>query len=288
MLRARGAIIVAMSQHVKVLRGASVTDLLRELGRRMVGDAAAGASLPPASGNRTYITTGSGSGADGDEKKGGSAASHMDKAMNAKVCRPVVVSGPSGVGKGSLIQLLRREFPEDFGFSVSHTTRQPRGAEVDGVDYHFVSKEEFEEQVKQGNFLEYANVHGNYYGTTIQAVNAIRQERKVPLIEIDVQGAQQLHNSGLVDAQFVFVTPPSIKELERRLRGRKTEKESQIKLRVKNASGEISQAQNSDIYDAFLVNRNLLDTFAVFRALLEENRQACRGCATSYPKDMKQ
>ena len=101
--------------------------------------------------------------------------------------RPVVVCGPSGVGKGTLLNRLMAEHPEDFGFSVSHTTRQPRAGEVDGVHYHFVKKEDMEEAITRGEFIEYARVHSNMYGTSVKGVEDVRAAGKTCLLDIDVQ-----------------------------------------------------------------------------------------------------
>jgi Guanylate kinase len=96
-----------------------------------------------------------------------------------RVCRPVVISGPSGVGKGTILKRIQEKYPQDFGYSISHTTRKPRAGEESGVDYHFVTKEQFLTEVTKGNFIEYANVHGNYYGTTVQSIHKVRSQHKV-------------------------------------------------------------------------------------------------------------
>ena len=140
---------------------------------------------------------------------------------------PNVVCGPSGVGKSTLIQKLVSDFPEIYGFSVSHTTRAPRGLgsgtdamEKDGVHYHFVSKEIFEHGISEGKFLEYAQVHGNYYGTSRASVDAVTSRGRVCILDIDIQGVKSCKSLNLDVGSYIFVAPPDLETLERRLRGR--------------------------------------------------------------------
>lgn len=128
--------------------------------------------------------------------------------------------GPSGAGKSTLIGLLRREFPDDFGFSVSHTTRGPRPGEVDGVDYNFVEKSAMEAEIAQNKFLETAHVHGNIYGTSFEAVDRVAGANKICILDIDVQGVLTCKRLGYDAGKYVFVAPPSMEVLEKRLRGR--------------------------------------------------------------------
>eukprot|EP00286_Rhodomonas_abbreviata_P017444 CAMPEP_0181342936 /NCGR_PEP_ID=MMETSP1101-20121128/31290_1 /TAXON_ID=46948 /ORGANISM="Rhodomonas abbreviata, Strain Caron Lab Isolate" /LENGTH=241 /DNA_ID=CAMNT_0023454475 /DNA_START=32 /DNA_END=753 /DNA_ORIENTATION=+ len=152
--------------------------------------------------------------------------------------RPVVIAGPSGVGKGTLINKLIEKFPDVFGFSVSHATRAPREGEENGVHYNFVSKSEFEEAVEKGDFVEFAKVHANYYGTSFLAVEKIRAMGKVCILDIDIQGVQNVKKSD-IDCRYIFINPPSMLELEKRLTGRGTETAEKVKLRLENARGEI-------------------------------------------------
>lgn len=198
-----------------------------------------------------------------------------DLPLPSFICRPVVVSGPSGVGKGTLLDKLRRAYPKSFGFSVSHTTRPPRGQEQNGVDYNFTSTKDFEKQIGKGRFLEYANVHGNYYGTSVDAVDKIRNERRVPLLDIDVQGAKQVYDSKLVDAFYIFIMPPSLEELEKRLRGRGDTDAKDMTKRLSNAGKEMKLARTMHIYDAFLVNKELDETFHMFKSIIDQNRKMC-------------
>ena len=155
----------------------------------------------------------------------------------------LVVCAPSGTGKTTLIRRLRDEFP-NFAYSISCTTRAPRGHETDGKDYHFLSVEEFLRRRDAGFFAEWANVHGNYYGTPLAPVLETLKAGQDVLFDIDVQGAAQLHLS-LPRGQYVFLLPPSLSELERRLRGRGTDDEASIARRLSNAASEIRQAQGS-------------------------------------------
>lgn len=164
----------------------------------------------------------------------------------------LVLCAPSGTGKTTLTKRLLEEFPR-FEFSISYTTRQPREGEVDGKDYHFVSMAEFETKQQAGFFAEWAEVHGNYYGTpkeeTLQKLAAGRDI----LFDIDVQGASQLHGS-LKQGCYVFILPPSRSELERRLRGRGTDTEATIVKRLANAEKEMQQAH---WFNAWIVNDDL-------------------------------
>lgn len=170
--------------------------------------------------------------------------------------QPVVISGPSGVGKGTLISKLMEEFPSTFGFSVSHTTRLPREKEMAGVHYHFTQRGVMEMEDREGKFLETANVHGNMYGTSIAAVEAVADAGKRCILDIDVQGAKSVRGSTL-DALFIFICPPSFEDLEKRLRGRGTEKEDQIQKRLRNAKEELKLGTTPSLFDYILVNDNL-------------------------------
>ena len=134
----------------------------------------------------------------------------------------LLIAGPSGVGKGTLINMLMADAPGDYGFSVSHTTRDPRTGEKDGVHYHFVSTEEFEELLGKKAFVEYAHVHHNYYGTSKTSVDTVREAGQACILDVDVQGAQQVHDAKMGFFK-IFVKPPSVEALRERLVGRGTE-----------------------------------------------------------------
>uniref|UniRef100_A0A2P2KHF1 guanylate kinase n=1 Tax=Rhizophora mucronata TaxID=61149 RepID=A0A2P2KHF1_RHIMU len=182
--------------------------------------------------------------------------------------KPIVISGPSGVGKGTLISMLMEEFPSMFGFSVSHTTRAPRGMEKDTIHYHFTERSVMEKEIKDGKFLEFAPVHGNLYGTSIEAVEVVADAGKRCILDIDVQGARSVRASSL-DAVFIFICPPSMEELEMRLRARRTEAEEQILKRLQNAEAEIEQGKSSDIFDHILYNDKLEECYEDLKKLLQ-------------------
>jgi guanylate kinase len=181
-------------------------------------------------------------------------------AMSSKSPRPVVFCGPSGVGKGTLIEMLQKRFPDSFGFSVSHTTRKPRGGEKDGVHYNFSTVETMKKEISEGKFIEYAEVHGNYYGTSVAAVESVQKSGKICILDIDVQGVMSVKKSSLQPI-YIFIAPPSMDALESRLRGRGTEKEADIAKRLKNAAEELKYGQTEGNFDRVFVNDNLNKTF---------------------------
>ena len=162
----------------------------------------------------------------------------------------IVLSAPSGCGKSTLIDMLLREY-SDFCYSISCTTRDPRGEEEDGLDYHFKTKERFEELIKEGAFIEYAKVHDNYYGTLKAPIQEVLAEGNSMILDIDVQGAakvreyvRNLPNTDPMKIGYVdiFINPPSMEELRRRLEGRGTDAPEVIEKRLANAEGEMSRA----------------------------------------------
>lgn len=159
----------------------------------------------------------------------------------------IILSGPSGAGKSTLVKKVNQWIPGML-FSISCTTRAPRPGETDGVDYHFISQDDFEKGIACGDFLEYANVHGNYYGTPkAPLMDAIANDQTM-ILDIDIQGARQirasLENSPLAPSiEYVFLAPPSLEILEMRLRNRGTEPEEVIQKRLKNARTEVKAWQ---------------------------------------------
>ena len=162
----------------------------------------------------------------------------------------IVLSAPSGCGKSTLIDMLLQEY-SDFCYSISCTTRDPRGEEEDGLDYHFKTKERFEELIKEGAFIEYAKVHDNYYGTLKAPIQEVLGEGNSMILDIDVQGAakvreyvRNLPNTDPMKIGYVdiFINPPSMEELRRRLEGRGTDAPEVIEKRLANAEGEMSRA----------------------------------------------
>ena len=161
-----------------------------------------------------------------------------------------VFSGPSGVGKGTLKAKLFEEFADRIAYSVSATTRGPREGEVDGKDYFFISRQEFERRVKNNEFLEHAEFAGNCYGTPRAYVEKLLDSGMNVVLEIDVQGALQVMKS-MPECVSVFILPPSFEELEHRLRGRGTETEEKVRERLETAKRELPYAPQ---YDYQIVN----------------------------------
>lgn len=164
----------------------------------------------------------------------------------------IILSGPSGVGKGTVREYIVNSHEVDINFSVSMTTRKPREGEIDGVDYYFVSKEEFDKTVQEGGFLEHANFVGNSYGTPKAAVEKLRNEGKNVFLEIEVNGATQVLNA-VQDEGVIsfFLMPPSVATLKNRIIGRKTEPIEIVNQRVEKGLREMKEA---DKYDYVIVN----------------------------------
>lgn len=174
-----------------------------------------------------------------------------------------VFSGPSGVGKGTLKAKLFEEFADRIAYSVSATTRGPREGEVDGKDYFFISRQEFERRVKNNEFLEHAEFAGNSYGTPRAYVEKLLDSGMNVVLEIDVQGALQVMKS-MPECVSVFILPPSFEELEHRLRGRGTETEEKVRERLETAKRELPYAPQ---YDYQIVNGG--DIEAAYQSLRE-------------------
>lgn len=162
----------------------------------------------------------------------------------------IVISGPSGVGKGTVRKALFEREDHNLVYSVSMTTRKPREGEVDGVDYYFVSKEEFEKRIKNDQFLEYAQFVGNYYGTPKDKVIEQLDAGHEVVLEIEVNGAHQIKEK-MPDAVFIFIAPPTYDALEKRLIARGTEHSDAIQARIKKAHDEINLANR---YDYIVIN----------------------------------
>ncbi len=175
----------------------------------------------------------------------------------------LVVSSPSGAGKTTLCNRLREEFPR-LEFSVSHTTRPPRPGEVDGVDYFFTSKDEFQEMVARDEFAEYAMVHGNMYGTSSARVRESIDNGRDLLFDIDYQGGRELRKKFRDDLVSVFILPPSIRELERRLRSRNTDSDEVIARRVRVAREELKHYAE---YDFLIMNDDITRAYDALRSV---------------------
>lgn len=179
----------------------------------------------------------------------------------AEKYRPLVICGPSGVGKGTLVKEILSHYPESFGLSVSHTSRGPREHEQNGVQYNFISKQEFENGIKDNDYIEYANVHGNYYGTHKNSIISMRQNNKICILEIDINGAQNIKLlSDTLPAYYLFVDcTGSLDTLTKRLQGRNTETQEQINTRLQTAKKEYDFLnENPSFFDYILKNDHLI------------------------------
>lgn len=183
----------------------------------------------------------------------------------------VVFSGPSGTGKGTVMKALLEQDP-NLRLSVSATTRKPRPGEEDGREYHFLSKEEFDGMVRSGRMLESACYCGNYYGTPAEPIERWTAEGHDVFLEIEVQGGAQVEEK-MPDAVSIFVLPPSLEELEKRLRGRGTEAEETVQKRLKAARGEIPYAEK---YDYVVVNDSVSQAAEQIQKILSAEK--CRSC----------
>ncbi|XP_047529129.1 guanylate kinase isoform X1 [Vanessa atalanta] len=190
--------------------------------------------------------------------------------MVHKGIRPLVFCGPSGSGKSTLLKRLLKEFPDKFGFSVSHTTRKPRPGEKDGVHYHFTVKDEMVAAVERGEFIETTTFSGNMYGTSKRAIEDVHRTGKTCILDIDIEGVKQIKTTDL-EPLLVFVMPPSIEELERRLRARNTEQEDALKKRLEVARKEIEFGQDPRNCHIIIVNDNLIKAYAELREFVVKN-----------------
>ncbi len=189
-----------------------------------------------------------------------------DKALKSKGL-VFVMSGPSGTGKTSILRKLLQD-TESLDFSVSYTTREIRPGEIEGEDYFFVSEKDFKSLIERGEFLEWATVHGNFYGTSRTFVeNTISKGRDI-LLDVDVQGAISIMKK-LEDAVYVFVAPPSYEELERRLTSRGTENSSSLKTRLENARWELEQMK---LFQYLIINNDVCKSVNQFKAIIEASK----------------
>ena len=182
-----------------------------------------------------------------------------------------IVSAPSGAGKSSLIDALLKRFNLDdkLRLSVSHTTRDPRPGEIDHVSYHFITNEEFEKLIERNAFYEYAHVFDHYYGTSREIVEQWLNEGKDVLLDIDWQGARQIRQQ-TPDAKGIFIVPPSLEELNRRLVTRATDAPEVIEKRMSKALSEISHYNE---YDYVIVNDDFDESLLNMRSIILSNRQ---------------
>jgi guanylate kinase len=182
-----------------------------------------------------------------------------------------IVSAPSGAGKTTLCKHLVETLP-NLGFSVSFTTRRPRPGEVNDRDYSFISREEFRSKADQGEFIEWAEVHGEFYGTSKKRIEALLAEGNDVILDIDTQGAMQIKRK-FQDGVYIFVLPPSLKILRERLETRMTDSEQEIDRRFRRATDEIKTYRE---YDYVIMNDNLEDAVRKFKAIIIARRSSIR------------
>ncbi|NUM37370.1 MAG: guanylate kinase [Candidatus Brocadiae bacterium] len=186
--------------------------------------------------------------------------------MKTKQGKLFVISGPSGVGKTTICKELCASF-SNLKWSVSCTTRQKRNQEVEGQDYYFLSKEKFLERIQQDGFIEYALVHGNYYGTPKKEIEESLQKGNNCLLEIDVQGGRKVKSDSAYTSVLIFIAPPAMNTLLERLHGRHSDTEETIQKRIQNAQKEMKDA---DFYDYIVVNENLQECIEKVKKIVSD------------------
>ncbi|KAF5336186.1 hypothetical protein D9611_006264 [Ephemerocybe angulata] len=184
--------------------------------------------------------------------------------MRPDFLRPLVLSGPSGVGKSTLLQRLFKDFPDKFGFSVSHTTRAPRPGETHGQHYFFVSQDKFKDLLAQNAFIEHAEFSGNFYGTSFETVRNVQDQGRRCILDIEAQGVRQIKNTDL-NPVYCFISPPSLSSLRTRLQGRGTETEASVQKRLNMALKEIDFAKQPNVHDLVIVNDDLDRAYELFK-----------------------
>ncbi|KAI9209589.1 P-loop containing nucleoside triphosphate hydrolase protein [Polychytrium aggregatum] len=189
--------------------------------------------------------------------------------------RPIVMCGPSGTGKSTLLKRLFAEYPDKFGFSVSHTTRKPRPGEVNGKDYHFVEREVMLQEISVGKFIESAEFSGNIYGTSYRAIEDVLASGKNVILDIDMQGVLILQRQLASGEQklsgkplFVFIAPPNVQELEKRLKGRGTENEESLAKRLDAAKRELEWGLKPGSVDAVIVNDDVEKAYVELKTVI--------------------
>eukprot|EP01088_Endostelium_zonatum_P001631 TRINITY_DN11966_c0_g1_i1.p1 TRINITY_DN11966_c0_g1~~TRINITY_DN11966_c0_g1_i1.p1 ORF type:complete len:250 (+),score=58.52 TRINITY_DN11966_c0_g1_i1:12-761(+) len=190
--------------------------------------------------------------------------------------RPIILAGPSGVGKTTLVKLLQKDFPGAFGFSVSHTTRQPRAGEEHGKNYYFTDVETFLKDKQDNKFVETTNFSGNYYGTSFFAISEVSKGGKICLLDIDIEGVlsfKRLVADGSIKnaPYYLMVVPPSFEELERRLTGRGDTDSDAVQRRLTRGREELEYAKKTDFWDRVVVNDKLEAAHAEMKKFVEDN-----------------
>lgn len=190
----------------------------------------------------------------------------------ASTPRPIVICGPSGSGKGTIINKLFKEYPSTFALSISHTTRQPRPGEQDGREYHFTDLESFQKLVQENGFIEHAQFGSNCYGTSVKAVQEISSSGLIPVLEIEMEGVKQVqqHPQFKGVARYLFLEPPSMEVLRERLTGRGTDKPEAIERRLAQAENEMAFSREEGRFDKIVKNDDLERAYGEVKAWVFE------------------
>lgn len=180
-----------------------------------------------------------------------------------------MLSGPSGAGKSTLLKRLLQEHGSVFGFSVSHTTRDPRPGEENGKDYYFVTREVMQRDIAAGDFIEHAEFSGNLYGTSKAAVRAVQAMNRICVLDVDLQGVRNIKKTDLRPI-YIFVQPPSLDVLEQRLRQRNTETEESLAKRLAAARVDMESSKEQGLFDLVIINDNLDTAYQTLEEALSE------------------
>ncbi|KAM5217705.1 guanylate kinase isoform 2-T2 [Hipposideros larvatus] len=194
--------------------------------------------------------------------------------------RPVVLSGPSGAGKSTLLKRLLQEHSGIFGFSVSHTTRDPRPGEENGKDYYFVTREVMQRDIAAGDFIEHAEFSGNLYGTSKAAVSAVQAMNRICVLDVDLQGVRNIKKTDLQPI-YIFVQPPSLNVLEQRLRQRNTETEESLAKRLAAAQADMESSKEPGLFDLVIINDSLDKAYWALKEALSEEIKKAQGTGHS-------
>uniref|UniRef100_A0A915JDX8 guanylate kinase n=1 Tax=Romanomermis culicivorax TaxID=13658 RepID=A0A915JDX8_ROMCU len=193
------------------------------------------------------------------------------ESATSSMFKPVVISGPSGGGKSTLLKKLFDAYSNAFAFCVSHTTRKPRPGEVNGKDYYFVDRDTMLKSIENNEFLEYAEFGGNLYGTSKKAVQDIQSFGKICILDVELQGVRSIKKAN-IEARYVYIKPPSVAELEKRLRSRGTETEDSVSKRLNQARIDMEAIEKEPtLFDYVVVNDNLDDAYKELHNIFEKD-----------------
>ncbi|XP_077439778.1 guanylate kinase 1b isoform X2 [Vanacampus margaritifer] len=186
--------------------------------------------------------------------------------------RPVVLSGPSGAGKSTLMKRLMKDHEGVFGFSVSHTTRNPRPGEENGKDYHFITREAMQEGIQRGDFIENAEFSGNMYGTSKAAIEDVQAQNLICILDVDIQGVRRIKETDL-NPIYISIQAPSMEILEKRLRDRQTESEDSLQKRLEAARIDMELSKEPGVFDVVIINDDLERAYEELKEILNDEIQ---------------